>query len=187
MMAAEALGKYGITVNAVMPGPVPTKHNSAYLAQDATRTELCGRIPMGSYGDPAYIADGVAYFLGEKACWTTGVLLPRRRRLPRQVTPQHHLQKKPRRVCAAHGANKAKIIFSGGMYVGKNTSQPANVRTARHWRAVSALQRAAIPSNENPAQRFSFESVREKGTGIRSFFAHAFTYPTYQNAAANTA
>lgn len=75
-MAAEALGKYGITVNAVMPGPVPTKHNSAYLAQDATRTELCGRIPMGSYGDPAYIADGVAYFLGEKACWTTGVLLP---------------------------------------------------------------------------------------------------------------
>lgn len=75
-MAAEALGKYGITVNAVMPGPTPTKHNSAYLAQDATRQELCSRMPMGTYGKPEYIADAVAYFLGEKACWTTGVLLP---------------------------------------------------------------------------------------------------------------
>lgn len=75
-MAAEALGKYGITVNAVMPGPTPTKHNTAYLSQEATHEELCGRMPMGSYGKPEYIADAVAYFLGEKACWTTGVLLP---------------------------------------------------------------------------------------------------------------
>ena len=58
-MAAEALGKYGITVNAVMPGPVPTKHNSHYLAQDATREELCARIPMKRYGQAEYIADGV--------------------------------------------------------------------------------------------------------------------------------
>ena len=79
---------------------------------------------------------------------------------------------KPRRVCAEHGANEVKIIFSGGKwvrlqerkarlvksnpcsaYVGKNTSQPANVRTARQRRAVSALQRAAIPSNASPAKR----------------------------------
>lgn len=75
-MAAEALGSYGITVNAVMPGPVPTKHNSAYLSLEDSKKELCGRMPMRSYGDPAYIADGVLYFLGENACWTTGVLLP---------------------------------------------------------------------------------------------------------------
>ena len=58
------------------------------------------------------------------------------------------LLKKPRRVCAAHGANKVKIIFSGGKwvrlqehkrsaarlaksnpcsaYVGENTSRPAS-------------------------------------------------------------
>ena len=55
------------------------------------------------------------------------------------------LLKKPRRVCAAHGANKVKIIFSGGKwvrlqerkarlvksnpcsaYVDKNTSRPAS-------------------------------------------------------------
>ncbi len=75
-MAAEALGQYGITVNAVMPGPIPTKHNSAYLAQDSSKQELCSRMPMRQYGDPAYIADAVVYFLGERACWTTGTTLP---------------------------------------------------------------------------------------------------------------
>lgn len=75
-MAAEALGPYGITVNAVMPGPIPTKHNTAYLVQRTTHDELCGRMPIGSYGKPEYIADAIAYFLGEGACWTTGVLLP---------------------------------------------------------------------------------------------------------------
>lgn len=75
-MAAEALGQYGITVNAVMPGPIPTNHNSAYLALEDTKKDLCGRMPMRSYGDPAYIADAVVYFLGERACWTTGTTLP---------------------------------------------------------------------------------------------------------------
>lgn len=75
-MAADALGQYGITINAVMPGPIPTKHNMQYLIQDAKREELCGRMPMGCYGDPANIADAVAYFLGEHASWTTGVMLP---------------------------------------------------------------------------------------------------------------
>lgn len=75
-MAAEALGEYGITVNAVMPGPTPTKHNSDYLAQEDVKKDLCGRMPMRRYGDPSFIADGVVYFLGERAQWTTGVLLP---------------------------------------------------------------------------------------------------------------
>lgn len=75
-MAAEALGKYGITVNAIMPGPIPTKHNTPYLVQDETKDELWGRMPMGCYGKPEYIADAVNYLLGEGAAWTTGVLLP---------------------------------------------------------------------------------------------------------------
>ena len=41
------------------------------------------------------------------------------------------LSKKPRRVCAAHGANKVKIIFSGGVYVGENTFRPASVEFLR--------------------------------------------------------
>lgn len=75
-MAAEALGQYGITVNAIMPGPTPTKHNSDYLKLEDTKKELCSRMPMRRYGEPSYIADGVVYFLGEGAAWTTGVLLP---------------------------------------------------------------------------------------------------------------
>ena len=31
---------------------------------------------MGKYGDPENIADAVVYFLGERASWTTGALLP---------------------------------------------------------------------------------------------------------------
>ena len=73
---SRRLAPDGITVNAVMPGPIPTKHNSAYLAQEATKEELCGRIPMKTYGDPANIADAVVYFLGERAGWTTGTTLP---------------------------------------------------------------------------------------------------------------
>lgn len=75
-MAAEALGKYGITVNAVMPGPIPTKHNSAYLALEETKEAMFDRIPMKGYGSPEYIADAIVYFLGEYAAWTTGTLLP---------------------------------------------------------------------------------------------------------------
>lgn len=75
-MAAEALGQYGITVNAVMPGPIPTKHNSAYLAEEDVKKDLCMRMPMRKYGDPSYIADAIVYFLGEHAGWTTGTLLP---------------------------------------------------------------------------------------------------------------
>ena len=46
--------------------------------------------------------------------------------------------------------NIIKIIFGGGVYLAKNTSQAANVRRSR------ALQRTVI-SNESPAKRVSFE------------------------------
>lgn len=75
-MLAEALGVYGITVNAVMPGPIPTKHNSEFLKNEDVKADLCGRIPLKRYGNPENIADAVVYFLGERASWTTGTTLP---------------------------------------------------------------------------------------------------------------
>lgn len=75
-MLAEALGPYGITVNAIAPGAVPTKHNSAFLAQEATRESVVAHMTMGGYGKPEYIADGVAYLLGDRAEWTSGIVLP---------------------------------------------------------------------------------------------------------------
>ena len=72
--ASVALGKYGITVNAILPGPIPTKHNSGFLFDDEVQKGLFERMPLMSYGDPANIADAVVYFLGEHANWTTGAL-----------------------------------------------------------------------------------------------------------------
>ena len=59
-----------------MTGPIPTKHTSAFLKNEDTKAELCGRIPLKRYGNPENIADAVVYFLGERACWTTGTTLP---------------------------------------------------------------------------------------------------------------
>lgn len=73
--AAVALGKYGITVNAVLPGPIPTKHNSDFLVLDDVKKSLCERMAMGVYGKPENIADAVCYFASDLAGWTTGSLL----------------------------------------------------------------------------------------------------------------
>ena len=60
---------------------------------------------------------------------------------------------------APAGANKVLTIFTGGVYVGKNTSRLANVRVVRYWRTASALRRAAAFSNESPTKWVSFESL----------------------------
>ena len=80
-------------------------------------------------------------------------------------------QKKPRRVCAAHGANKVQIIFGGGKwvrlqeraarlvksnpcsaYVDKNTSRPASwVRLQTRKRSAARL----VKSNPCSAVEFS--------------------------------
>lgn len=72
--AAVDLGKYGITVNALRPGPIPTKHNSAFLFEEDQQKALYDRMPLGQYGTPENIADCVAYLLGDGAAWTTGAI-----------------------------------------------------------------------------------------------------------------
>ena len=85
---------------------------------------------------------------------------------------------KPRRVCAEHGANEVKIIFSGGKwvrlqerkarlvksnpcsaYVGENTSRPASVEFLRQRRGNYARSRVQSPSNASPAERVAFERL----------------------------
>ena len=72
--AAVSLGKYGITVNAILPGPIPTNHNKVFLAEEETKKSIFARMPIQSYGAPENIADAVVYLLGEGACWTTGAM-----------------------------------------------------------------------------------------------------------------
>jgi len=73
--AAAALGPHGITVNAILPGPIPTKHNSVFLFDEMVKSDLFDRMALSEYGEPDNIADAVVYLLGEKANWTTGSLI----------------------------------------------------------------------------------------------------------------
>ena len=50
----------------------------------------------------------------------------------------HSLSKKPRRVFRSQAKNQSNLVFSGGVYVGENTSQLRSVRVVRPQRTASA-------------------------------------------------
>jgi 3-oxoacyl-[acyl-carrier protein] reductase len=68
--AAAELGKYGITVNVVAPGPVQT----GYITPEA-EAEIAAGTPLGRVGEPEDIANVVVLFASEQARWLTGQLL----------------------------------------------------------------------------------------------------------------
>jgi len=65
--AASELGKFGITVNAVSPGPVQTGWITPELEQ-----EILPTIPLGRVGTPADVADVVVFLCSGQARWLTG-------------------------------------------------------------------------------------------------------------------
>ncbi len=68
------LGPYGITVNAVGPGPT----NTARVRGRATEEEWAARaraIPMRRMGEPEDIADGVLFLVSDRARYVTGQVL----------------------------------------------------------------------------------------------------------------
>jgi len=68
--AAVELGKYGITVNIVAPGPV----QAGAISPDEEKKIGAGT-PLGRVGRPEDIADVVVYLASEQARWLTGQLL----------------------------------------------------------------------------------------------------------------
>ena len=68
--AAVELGRYGITVNNVAPGPVQT----GYITPQAER-EIAAGTPLGRVGRPADIADVILFVASDQARWLTGQLL----------------------------------------------------------------------------------------------------------------
>jgi len=68
--AARELGPMGISANAVNPGPVDT----GWMDDDVRRAVLADQ-PQGRLGEPADIADVVAFLVSEPGRWVSGQLL----------------------------------------------------------------------------------------------------------------
>ncbi len=73
---ALALIDHGIRVNAVGPGTIGTElAQRAVMADEAARARLMSRTPMRRLGEPAEVADAVAYLLSDAASYITGETL----------------------------------------------------------------------------------------------------------------
>jgi NAD(P)-dependent dehydrogenase (short-subunit alcohol dehydrogenase family) len=72
---AIELAPYGITANAVAPGPIETAL-AQELHTETTRAELCRLVPAGHYGKPESVASTVAFLASEGAEYINGHTLP---------------------------------------------------------------------------------------------------------------
>ncbi len=68
--AAAELGKYGITVNILAPGPIQT----GYITPES-ETMINEGTPLGRLGTPEDVADVMVFLASEQARWMTGQLL----------------------------------------------------------------------------------------------------------------
>ena len=73
---ALALADYGIRVNAVAPGTIATDLAAkAVLTSDEAKAKIMSRTPMKRLGQPAEIADTVAYLASDAASYITGEIV----------------------------------------------------------------------------------------------------------------
>ena len=73
---AMELGADAITVNAIAPGPVDTElFNRNNPAGSAERKRKLARIPLGRFGEPADVANAVAFLMAPESGYITGQTL----------------------------------------------------------------------------------------------------------------
>ncbi len=72
---AVELAPYGITVNAIAPGPVDTAMTAEVHTQ-ATRDAYNRNIPLHRYGTPEEIASAALFLASDEAAYITGHVLP---------------------------------------------------------------------------------------------------------------
>jgi NAD(P)-dependent dehydrogenase (short-subunit alcohol dehydrogenase family) len=73
--AADELGRFGIRVNAIRPGLVPTDASTPLAADDATREDYLAQMPLGRLGAVEDIASLVRFLAGAESSWITGQLI----------------------------------------------------------------------------------------------------------------
>lgn len=73
---ALELAPYGITVNAVSPGPVDTElFRASHPEGSDEEKKALASIPMGRFGQPGDVAAAVTFLLGDEAGFITGQVL----------------------------------------------------------------------------------------------------------------
>ncbi len=74
-VAAVALGKHDITVNAILPGTIETDINRDFLSEEGVSRSIVATTPLGRLGDVDDIGRAVVYFMSDESKWVTGALL----------------------------------------------------------------------------------------------------------------
>lgn len=64
---------YGITANAVAPGPIDTPLTREW--GEETNQEFAAKIPLGTFGKPEDVAEVVAFLASNRACFITGEIV----------------------------------------------------------------------------------------------------------------
>src|SRR5260370_14984488 len=73
--AANELGLYGIRVNAVCPGLIRTRLTRSSFEAPGVLKEYFRHIPLGRGGEPAEVANAVAFLASDLASYITGAAL----------------------------------------------------------------------------------------------------------------
>ncbi len=72
---AVELARFGVTVNAICPGPIETSMLTQMLSDETYKNKIVKGIPMRRIGKPDDVAGAVAFFASEESSFVTGNVL----------------------------------------------------------------------------------------------------------------
>jgi NAD(P)-dependent dehydrogenase (short-subunit alcohol dehydrogenase family) len=73
--AADELGDFGVRVNGVRPGLVPTGASDPLVSHAGTRDDYLAQMPLGRLGTVDDVAAAVRFLAGPESAWITGQML----------------------------------------------------------------------------------------------------------------
>lgn len=69
---AVQLGRRGVRVNALAPGPIMTAHVEKFFPDPQARSVRLARVPLGRFGTAADAAELITFLASDAASWITG-------------------------------------------------------------------------------------------------------------------